>query len=475
MKLSQLLREADVKNAYADVEISFVTDKAKMCRENCAFVCIEGRNNDGHDFIEEAKKKGARVFITQKDTGEKNQIKVGDTRKVYALMCREYFGRPSDSMKLIAVTGTNGKTTVTNMIYSLLTLFGEKAGLIGTVETIIDGERMSSEYTTPGAFEFNHILRQMADSGTKYCVCEVSSQALDQYRTYGNKYSVGVFTNITQEHLDYHGSFENYLSAKKKLFSYCENAVISLDDKYSEDIISSIGCSVSTYSSRKNEADLNARCINYGKGEISYAALMFSKIGRVRINGIGEYSVRNSLAAILTMIKLGFDFNEICDKMFLVPSVRGRGEKIETGRGFDVYIDYAHTPDALYNVLYALSRDKKGRLIVLFGCGGDRDREKRSEMGKVASLLSDIAVITDDNPRNESEDEIISDILGGMVSPKCRVYVEKDRTAAIKLALSHAKEGDTVLLAGKGHEAYQIIKNKKTPFDERLKVNELLG
>lgn len=474
MKLSQLLFGADVENAYEDVEISFVTDNCEKCVKNCAFVCIEGKNHDGHDYIEKAEKNGAAVFITQKDTGRENQIIVKNTRKTYALMCSNLFGEPSKKMKLIGITGTNGKTTTANIIYSLLTLFGEKAGLIGTVENIVDGEKNESIYTTPDAFEFNRLLRKMADCGTKYCVCEVSSQALDQCRTDGCRFSVGVFTNITKEHLDYHKTFDNYLSAKKKLFSSCENAIINLDDPHADSVLSDIGCDAMTFSVKKDEADITAKNIRYGHGFAEYAAVMYCSIGRVRISGIGEYSVKNSLAALAVMIKLGFGFEETCEKMSLVKPVRGRGEVIETGKDFSVIIDYAHTPDALYNVLYALSREKKGRLIVLFGCGGDRDKSKRADMGSIASSLADIAIVTDDNPRNESEDEIIGDILSGMNNQKCRIYVEKDRTRAIKLALESAKKDDIVLLAGKGHEAYQIIKNQKMPFDEREKVAEIL-
>lgn len=474
MKLSQLLEKADVENAYADVEISFVTDKPEKCVEGCAFVCISGRNHDGHDFIPQAEKNGAAVFITEKNIGRENQIIVNNTRKAYAYMCSRFFSQPSKELKLIGITGTNGKTTVANMIYSLLTAMGEKTGLIGTVENIIDGKKQESSLTTPDAFELNFALRQMVSCGTKYCVCEVSSQALDQYRTYGCEFSVGVFTNITQDHLDYHGSFENYLSSKQRLFTRCKSAVINADDKYADSFISAANADVITYSSRKDEADITAKNIKYGDGVTCFAAVMFSAIAAVKTAGIGEYSVRNSLAAIGAMIKLGFDFETICKNFEKVKAVRGRGEKLDIPTEYSVIIDYAHTPDALYNVLYALSFGKKGRLIVLFGCGGDRDKSKRADMGNVVSSFADIAIVTSDNPRSESEDEIISDILSGVNNRKCRIYVEKNRSEAIRLALSKAKSGDTVLLAGKGHEAYQVINGRKIYFDEREKVAEFL-
>lgn len=474
MKLSALLYEADVEKL-KDVEISFVTDKTENVKKGCAFVCIKGSHFDGHTAASCAVENGASVIIAERDTGAENQIIVPDTRKAYALMCSRFFGEPSKELKLIGVTGTNGKTTTANIIYSLLTLMGKKAGLMGTVQTIIDGKRSESSLTTPDAFEFNRNLRLMVQSGAEYCVCEVSSQALDQCRTEGCEFFAGVFTNLTPEHLDYHKTFENYLVAKKKLFSQCENAIINLDDKYSGDIISSAKCDTFTFSVKNDEADLTAKCIEYGDGFIRYAAVTYSDIARVRFHGFGTFSVSNSLAALAVMMKLGFDFEETSSKMQLVRPVSGRGEILDTGTDYKVIIDYAHTPDALQNILSALRRTKKGRLIVLFGCGGDRDRKKRSIMGEVVSSLSDIAVVTDDNPRGESEDEIISDILGGMNGRGCRIYVEKDRTQAIKLALSKAKKNDIVLLAGKGHEAYQIINNQKLPFDEREKVLEFLS
>lgn len=474
MKLSMMLECSEVENEYADVEISFVTDSLEKCRKNCAFVCIEGKNTDGHSLADEAVKRGAVVLVAEKKTGRENEVLVKNTRRAYAYMCSRFFGNPSEKMKVIAITGTNGKSTTAWMVYSLLTLMGEKAGLIGTVENIIDGKREESTFTTPSAFEFNELLRRMADCGSRYCVCEVSSQALDQWRTYGSKFFAGVFTNITNEHLDYHKTFENYFSSKKKLFSQCKNAIINLDDSHAEDVICNAGCEIMTYATSRNDADLTAMGIKTGDFSVCYEAVMFSDIARVRAKGIGLHTVSNSLAAIAVMLKLGFDLCEVCSKMPCVDTLRGRGEKLDTDTPYTIIIDYAHTPDALMSILSALNREKKNRLIVLFGCGGDRDREKRAVMGNIVSSFSDIAVVTDDNPRNENEDEIISDILGGMNNPRCRTYVEKDREKAIRLALSHAKKDDIVLLAGKGHEAYQIIKDRKTLFDEREKVAEIL-
>lgn len=475
MKLSELMKDTEVKNNYSDVEISFVTDKPEKCEKGCAFVCINGMSFDGHNAIDEAKKNGAVAFITEKDTGRENCLITENTRKAYGLMCSRLFDEPSKKMKIIGVTGTNGKTSTASIIYSLLTLSGEKAALLGTAANIIDGKEEEASFTTPDAYEYNRLLKKAYDCGTKYCVCEVSSQALDQYRTFGTEFEIGVFTNISKEHLDYHKTFENYLEAKIKLFESCKKAVINLDDAHSEEIISSLKCSVTTFSTKNDHSDLTAKCIKYGDGTVEYAAVMFSEISRVKMTGIGEYSVKNSLAALAVMIKLGFSLEKTAGLVPLVKPVRGRGEKLNTDCGFSVIIDYAHTPDALYNILYALSRNKTGRIITLFGCGGERDKSKRPDMGNIASAFSDIVVLTNDNPRNEDEDEIIRDILAGINKCECEIFIEKDREQAMKLAFMKAKENDIVLLAGKGHESYQIIKNKKIPFDEREKAIKILG
>lgn len=475
MKLSELIKDTEVKNSYSDVEISFVTDRPEKCKKGSAFVCIEGKSFDGHNAVDEAEKNGAVAFITQKDTGKENSVKVENTRKAYALMCSRFFNEPSKKMKLIGITGTNGKTTTANIIYSLLTLSGEKAALLGTAGNIIDGKHEESLFTTPDAYEFNRLLKKAYDSGAKYCVCEVSSQALDQYRTFGTEFEIGVFTNISREHLDYHETFENYLEAKKKLFESCKCAVINLDDSRSEEIISSLKCDFMTFSAVNDRSDITAKCIKYNTDSVEYAAVMFSEISRVKAFGIGDFSVRNSLASLAVMIKLGFSLEETAKLMPLVKPVKGRGERLNTDCGFSVIIDYAHTPDALYNILYALGKNKKGRIITLFGCGGERDKGKRADMGSIAAAFSDIAVLTNDNPRNEDEDEIINDILAGAKNGECEIFIEKDREKAIKLALMKAKTDDTVLLAGKGHEEYQIIKDKKIPFDEREKAYKILG
>lgn len=473
MKLSALLRRTDVKNHYTDVEISYITDDSRKCKPGCAFVCIEGKNFDGHSLAKDAQEKGAVAIICSKSVEAENPVMVENTREAYALMCCEFFSNPSEEMTLVGLTGTNGKTTTSTLIYQVLTLMGEKAGLIGTVSNIIDGVKQESVLTTPDTFDLNRMFREMVDCGTKYCIMEVSSQALDQSRVAGCHFDVAVFTNLSQDHLDYHGTEENYINAKKILFRNCNKAVANLDDPSFEKMFGDVECPVMTYSAKDDNSDLTAKTIKLNPGSVDYAVVGISMIGRVHYNTPGMFSVYNSMAVIGCCMQLGLDFDEILSALSKVSSVPGRFEVLDTDTDYKVIIDYAHTPDGLENVIGTLNEIKgEGRVITLFGCGGDRDATKRPIMGRVVSELSDIAVVTTDNPRTEDPEEIIADILEGMKESKNETFIKIDRTEAIEFALSIAKENDLVLLAGKGHENYQIIGKEKHHYDEREKVRE---
>ncbi len=475
MKLSYLLRNTVTESDYRDVEISYITDDSRKCKDGCAFVCIEGKNFDGHTAAKKAVECGAAVIIAQKDTGCENQVIVENTRSEYAKMCSLFFSEPSKKMKLIGITGTNGKTTVSTLIYNVLTSLGKKAGLIGTVSNIIDGKKTDSVLTTPDAFDLNRMFKEMADCQTEYCVMEVSSQALDQCRTDGIRFDVAVFTNLTQDHLDYHGSMENYVAAKRKLFLNCDKAVVNIDDSSYKALLNETDCKVTTYSAKQNAADLTAKTIKLSPGGVDYAIVGISMIGRVHYETPGMFSVYNSMAVIGSLLELGFDFDEVIATVAKLKSVKGRFEVLDTDTPYKVIIDYAHTPDGLENVLRTLNEVKQGgRVITVFGCGGDRDKTKRPIMGSTVAYLSDIAVVTTDNPRTEEPESIINDILEGMKGSKNQTYVKVDRTQAIEFALSIAKEHDIILLAGKGHETYQIIGKEKTHYDEREKVTEYL-
>lgn len=467
MKLSCILSSAVEKIGCKDVEISYITDDSRKVRAGCAFVCIKGKNFDGHSAAKEAEKNGAAAIIAEHDVECENQVIVKNTRSVYAKMCAEFFSRPSEKMTMIGVTGTNGKTTVSTLIYEVLTKLGKKVGLIGTVSNIIDGEKTDSVLTTPDAFDLNRMFKEMVDCGTEYCVMEVSSQALDQCRTDGCHFDIGIFTNISQDHLDYHGTMENYIAAKRKLFENCDKAVINIDDKAYKNLIDGTTCETLTYSARQNSADLTAKTIKLSAGAVDYAIVGISMIGRVHYNTPGMFSVYNSMAVIGCMLKLGLDFDEVLATVAKLSSVKGRFEVLDTATPYKVIIDYAHTPDGLENVLKTLNEVKQGRVITVFGCGGDRDKTKRPIMGETVAELSDIAVVTTDNPRTEDPESIISDILEGMKGSQNQTYVKIDRTEAIEFAMDMAKENDIILLAGKGHETYQIIGKEKRHYDER--------
>ena len=481
MKLSKLVSSLDVENTYTDEEISYITFDSRKCIEGSAFVCMKGEHVDGHDKVREAIENGAKVIIAQRDTKEKNQIIVKDTKKAYALMCCEFFDNPSKKLQLIGVTGTNGKTTVAHSIYRFLMLCQRKTSLIGTIKNILPDKVEDSMLTTPDAFEFNRLLSEAVKLGCEYCVCEVSSQALDLERTYGCDFEIGVFTNISKEHLDYHKTMENYIAAKKKLFSQCKNIVANLDDSYFDALFRDTQANITTYSAQNDESFLTAKSIRINERSVDYAAVSYSQIGRVHFNMTGLFSVYNSLAVLGCALVLGFDFDESVSILPLIEPPTGRMEELETGRDFRVIIDYAHTPDGLLNVLSALGKNKKGRIITVFGCGGNRDKEKRPLMGDIVSQLSDITIVTSDNPRNEERESIINDILDGIGKNKNldklkkQVFVRIHRTQAIELALDLAKKDDIVLLAGKGHETYQIVGDEKILFDERKKVLSYLA
>lgn len=474
MKLSYLLRNTVTKSDYKDVEISYITDDSRKCKDGCAFVCIEGKNFDGHTAAKKAEESGATVIIAQKDVGCSNQVLVENTRSEYAKMCSMFYSEPSKKMKLIGVTGTNGKTTVSTLIYNVLSALGRKAGLIGTVSNIINGKKTDSVLTTPDAFDLNRMFKEMADCETEYCIMEVSSQALDQCRTDGCHFDIAVFTNLTQDHLDYHGSMENYIAAKRKLFLNSDSAVVNIDDSSYKSLIEGTECKITTYSAKQNAADLTAKTIKLSSGGVDYAIVGISMIGRVHYETPGMFSVYNSMAVIGCLLELGFDFDLVLEAVSKLKSVKGRFEVLDTDTPYKVIVDYAHTPDGLENVIKTLNEVKQGRVITVFGCGGDRDKTKRPIMGKTVAELSDIAVVTTDNPRTEEPESIINDILEGMKGSKNQTYVKVDRTQAIEFALSIAKENDIILLAGKGHETYQIIGKEKIHYDEREKVAEYL-
>lgn len=475
MKLTELVKELEYIGNLAEAEVEFITDNSRNAGKNCVFVCIEGMHFDGHTKAAEALENGASAVVVQKDLGLPNQILVKNTRAAYALLCAAFFGHPERKLKIIGVTGTNGKTTSCFILKSVLDSMGYKSGLLGTVKNIVANKEYPASLTTPDCYELFSLYAQMVEAGCEYCVMEVSSQALDQHRVEGVRFAAAIFTNLTQDHLDYHGSFENYQAAKHVLFENSDLGIINIDDEASEYMLSGTSCKNITFSVENNNCDYSAKNIRNTAQGVKYELVRTGDIGRVKFAVPGKFSVYNSMGAAVCLIELGFDFRTVIEKLAECTGVPGRMEVVPTDKPYTVLIDYAHTPDGLENVISCVREIAQGRVITLFGCGGDRDRTKRPIMGRIASKLSDIAVVTSDNPRSEDPDAIIADILEGIGKHSGKVIVESDRRNAIKKALSTAQEGDIIILAGKGQETYQILASGKIDFDERKVVAEILA
>ena len=471
MLLSELLKGVNVKNEYIDREINDVTDNTKKVTENCAFVCVSGARFDGHNFAKEVMENGAVTVIVSKDLGLKEQVLVENTREAYAIMCKNLFGAAVEKMTLIGITGTNGKTTTAFIVKDILKEFNIKSGLIGTVKNMVGDKEFHTELTTPDPYDMHNLFKMMEDDGIKYCVMETSSQAFHQMRLAGIHFKVGVFTNLTQDHLDYHGTIEEYKKCKKELFKACDIAVVNADDEAAQFMMDGVSCEKISYGVEK-DCSIKASDIALFENKVTYK---INNELNVDFHIPGDFSVYNSLAAIGAVSALGFSLEDTVKAISQAKSVKGRLELVETNTPFGVIIDYAHTPDGLEKAINAVRGFTKGRVITLFGCGGDRDKTKRPKMGRMATELSDIVIVTTDNPRTEAPDEIIKEILIGTVGSKAEVITITDRSEAIAEALKIAKQGDTILLAGKGHETYQVIGTERVHYDEREVIKSALN
>ena len=471
MKLFDLI---ECKESLAETEITGITCDSRQVKSGFAFICINGAKSDGHDYAEKALENGAAVIVAERDLGISNQIVVPDTHAAYADMCAKWFGNPADSLKLLGVTGTNGKTSVTYMMKKILEKAGYKVGLIGTIQNMIGDEIIAAHNTTPNAYELNSLFALMKAKGCSYVIMEVSSHALDQSRVYRLDFEAAMFTNLTQDHLDYHITMENYLAAKKKLFSMCKTAIVNSDDPYSAELIKGLDCKVVTYS-LGDSSTYSAKGVNYRPASVDYEFVSDSEIGDIKVNTGGRFSVYNSLCTAACAVEIGIPLSTVASALSELQGVKGRAEVVPTGRDFTVIIDYAHTPDGLKNILSTFRECKKNRLIAVFGCGGDRDKTKRPIMGNIAAHFSDYAIVTSDNPRTENPSAIIKDILEGMKGAAIPVKVIENRIEAIKFAVSIAQKDDIIVLAGKGHETYQILNTGTIHLDEREVVSEALA
>lgn len=474
MKLSEILRGVKVNNEYQDVDVLEVTSDSRQVEKGYAFVCIKGASFDGHSVAKEMLDKGASAVIVERDLGLANQVIVDDTRAVYSPICANFFGNPAKELKLIGLTGTNGKTTTTFLIKQILENVGKKVGLIGTVQNMVGDEIYPAHYTTPDPHELQALFRKMVDANCEYCVMEVSSQALAQGRVAGIHFFVAAFSNLTQDHLDYHKTWENYFQAKKMLFEECDIAVTNVDDEYGLKIVEGFDCKVVTYAVDNIHSHYTAKNVQFSANGVKYE-LVGDSIGRVNCNIPGRFSVYNSLCAATVALALGVEFEKVLEAIGKCQGVKGRIEVVPTpNQNYTVIIDYAHSPDGLENIISSLKEIATGRVVTLFGCGGDRDKTKRPKMGKIAADLSDFCVVTSDNPRSEVPAEIIKDILEGMKDSKTPYEVVENRKDAISWAMKNAQENDIILLAGKGHETYQILPTGTIHFDEREAVAEVL-
>lgn len=479
MKLTELLADVDVKKIIGaeQLNITGIAFNSMEVRPGNIFVCISGFKTDGHKYAPDAIERGAIAIIAERDMSDLGVtcIVCDNTRAALAAVAATFYGHPERRFRLIGITGTNGKTTATYLIKSVLESLGRKVGLIGTNQNMIGAEIIPSNHTTPDALELMRLFSRMAEKGAEYVVMEVSSHSLALDRVTACRFDVGAFTNITQDHLDFHETMEKYLEAKGILFGISKAGVINIDDNGAEYLIGCSKCDrLLTYGIEK-ECDLCASEVELSEKGVAFKVAYGGKDYHVELGIPGMFSVYNALTALGCLVSAGIHMDDAVEGLKSARGVKGRVEVVETNRDFSVIIDYAHTPDGLYNVIKTIRGFCKGRIITLFGCGGDRDAGKRPKMGRIAAELSDYCVVTSDNPRSEDPVAIIEDVVKGVECGKCDYKVVVNRFEAIEAALDMAQPNDVVLLAGKGHETYQILADRTIDFDEREIVKKLLN
>lgn len=466
MRLSELLKGTGYEGPEPqDLEIEGISYDTRTIKPGELYVALRGYKTDGHEYINEARSRGAAAIVAEE--GEDVYL-VPDSRAALATLSANWFGHPSRELTVVGVTGTNGKTTTTTLLWAMLQeVLGIPVGLLGTNGNRVGEETYPAERTTPESWEVQRWLRRMADAGCGHVVMEVSSHALCMHRVDGIRFAVGAFTNLSQDHLDFHKTMEDYRDAKGRLFVQCDTAVLNLDDEVGRYYWETVECEKLSYSESRDEADLTAKNLQLYPDHIEFEGVARDALAHVDLGIPGGFTLYNALCALGCAKALGLSVEKAAAALAHAPGVKGRMEVVPHSGPGTVIIDYAHTPDALEKALTTLRDFTPGRLICLFGCGGDRDRSKRAIMGATAADLADVCVVTSDNPRSERPESIIGDILQGMVKFDKVKIVEPDRARAIGLGLSLLKEGDTLLLAGKGHETYQEVNGEKRHLDER--------
>jgi UDP-N-acetylmuramoyl-L-alanyl-D-glutamate--2,6-diaminopimelate ligase len=468
-KLLDILKSIQIEHISGsdDIDISGISFDSRKTEKGHLFIATEGINTDGHMFIEAAVKKGAVAVMLQKDIDLKNVtcIKTNNTSKGLAIASANFYNNPSSKLKLVGITGTNGKTTVATLLYKLFLSLGFKVGLISTVANYINKKEFKAKYTTPDALTFNSLLNDMVNAGCEYCFAEISSHSVVQNRIYGLNFSGGIFTNLTHDHLDYHKSFSEYLKAKKIFFDTLLKdsfALINTDDKNGSVLVQNTKATISTYA-LKRFADFKVKIME------SHIDSMLLNINGTEIWTLltGIFNAYNLCAVYATALLMGVQAEEVLQKLSTLTSVKGRFETIKK-HGITAIIDYAHTPDALKNVLITINdiKSKQSKLITIIGAGGNRDKSKRPLMAKIAESQSDKVILTSDNPRNENPDTIIDDMYKG-ISGKKQVLKITNREEAVKTAIFIANKGDIILIAGKGHETYQEINGVRHHMDDK--------
>ena len=477
MKLQDLLKGVAVLESTAapDTEINEVRYDSRAVRPGDLFVAIRGYATDGHQYIGKALEQGAAAIVCEEAPAGTPAVVVENARRALAEIAANRFGHPADSMTMLGVTGTNGKTTTTYLVKHMLEDTGRKVGLIGTNQNLIGDEVVETERTTPESYELHALFARMRDAGCTHVIMEVSSHSLVLDRVHGIHFAVGAFTNLTQDHLDFHKTMEEYRRAKALLFTISDKGVINLDDPAAGAMLADAKCPCLTFSCEKDAADLTAKNLKLHADGVEFVAATKGDLARVKLPIPGHFSAENALTALGIVLQLGMPLADAAKSLATATGVKGRVEVVPTDTDYTVLIDYAHSPDGVENVLRAVRGFAKGRVVALFGCGGDRDRTKRPKMGKIAAELADFCIVTSDNPRTEDPKAIIDDILEGMKDSKTPMQVIVDRPEAIHWALAHAKKDDIIVLMGKGHETYQEVNHVKHHMDEREIVRDFFA
>lgn len=467
-----------------DDEVTGIAYRSDKVQPGNAFFCIVGLKSDGHSFAQDAIDHGAKVIVCERkvylaDATDVTEVVVSDTRKAMAQVAANYYDNPSQAFSLVGITGTNGKTTTTYLVEHIAKRCGKRTGVIGTVGIVVDGKKEHAEHTTPESPDLQATFAKMRDAHVDTVAMEVSSHALDLLRTWGTSFAVTAFTNLTQDHLDYHHTFEAYFEAKARLFSkeYPAKRVVSIDDKWGKELLRRCSAADENVISVGWDQTAQIHPVNVDYEPTHTSVELDVRGSRVKFDYplVGRFNVSNVMTAFAIGMQLGFSQAGIIAALEEAPQVPGRLERVSADHngGVSVFVDYAHTPDALQKAMASIQNITKGRTIVVFGCGGDRDATKRSIMGRIA-LGADYAVVTSDNPRTEDPLAIINDIVSGMGEGTDHFGVEPDRRLAIAAAIKHAQPGDSILIAGKGHEDYQLVGDKVLSFDDRVVAAEEL-